>query len=361
MTRYRPLFRVAQLPVFQNRMFHSREDAINCAKGDMELVQDLESGMILNKAFEPALMRYDPDYQNEQGWSDVFQRHLDDVSGLIVKHFRGGSLIEVGCGKGGFLEQLQSLGFGIIGCDPTYEGSNPAVIKELFTPRIGREADGIVLRHVLEHIKDPVAFLMEIRDTNGGRGTIYIEVPCFDWICEHRAWFDIFYEHVNYFRLSDFQRMFGVVHEARRTFNGQYLSVVADLSTIRSPVRGENDEVSFPANFTAAVERYAARLRNGSEGKRTHAAIWGGASKGVIFSLYMQRAGALVETVIDINPAKQGKYLPASGLKVQSPEHGLRALPAGSDLLVMNGNYLGEIRTLTHNRFNYLLVENENV
>lgn len=34
--------------------------------------------------------------------------------------------------------------------------------------------------------------------------------------------------------------------------------------------------------------------------------------------------------LIDINPAKQGKYLLASGLLVQSPEEALAKLPRGS-------------------------------
>src|SRR3546814_9608010 len=61
---------------------------------------------------------------------------------------------------------------------------------------------------------------------------IYIEVPCFDWIVEHSAWFDVFYEHVNYFRLADLRAMFGTVHEAGHLFGGQYLYIVADLSTL---------------------------------------------------------------------------------------------------------------------------------
>ena len=116
------------------------------------------------------------------------------------RHFAGKSLLEVGCGKGLFLERLLAAGFDVTGLDPTYEGSNPRVIREFFTPEVGIRAEGIVLRHVLEHVQDPVAFLAGLREANGGRGTIYIEVPCLDWIASHHAWFDIFYEHVNYFR-----------------------------------------------------------------------------------------------------------------------------------------------------------------
>jgi SAM-dependent methyltransferase len=357
MLKYREIYRADGLPVFQNRTFHSREAAIGCVKGDVALVQDLETGLIFNRAFEPALMQYDADYNNEQANSEVFRHHLEAVATLIARHFEGLSLVEIGCGKGHFLEQMQAMGFEITGLDPTYEGSNPAVIRQYFTHETGLKAEGIVLRHVLEHVPDPVAFLQSIRDANGGSGKIYIEVPCFDWICDHRAWFDIFYEHVNYFRLSDFERMFGVIHEAGRTFNGQYLSVVAEMSTLRVPVYDEHARCEFPDQFAETIERHAARLRSRNMTRSSPAAIWGGASKGVIFSLFMQRAGASVRAAIDINPAKQRQYLPASGLQVWSPEAALRNLPVGSDIFVMNSNYLHEVEALTGHRYNYLTVD----
>jgi len=72
--------------------------------------------------------------------------------------------------------------------------------------------------------------------------------------------------------------------------------------------------------------------------------IWGGASKGVIFSLLLQREGVVFDAVIDVNPAKQGKYLPASGLLVESPEEVLPRLSGDSMIWVMNSNYLSEIK-----------------
>lgn len=358
MIRYREIYRTEQLPVFQNRMFHSELEARSCVKGDVILVQDGETGLIFNQAFDPAMMQYDADYQNEQAVSAVFQRHLEDVSRMIRRHFEALPLIEVGCGKGYFLEQLRRDGFEVTGLDPTYEGSNPSVIREYFSPALGLRADGIILRHVLEHVQDPVSFLSSIRDSNGGTGKIYIEVPCFDWICTHRAWFDIFYEHVNYFRLADFHRMFGKVFESGHTFGGQYLYVVADLASIRQPSADEQDVFALPTGFLDAVKIHAGRLnerRNPSA--KAVSAIWGGASKGVIFALYMERLGAKVDVVVDINPTKQGKYLAATGIQVSSPEQALRQLAPGADVYVMNGNYLAEIRQLTAGEFNYLLVE----
>ena len=348
---YCELFKVEGLPVFQNKMFVDRAAALGCPKGDMRLVQDMETGLIFNAAFDAGLLEYDADYQNEQACSGVFQRHLEDVKAIIQRNFSGKSLIEVGCGKGYFLEYLHQSGYEITGIDPAYEGNNPKVIKACFEIGLGLSAECIVLRHVLEHMADPFTFLSAIAQANGGKGQIYIEVPCFDWICEHRAWFDIFYEHVNYFRLVDFHRMFGKVYESGHVFGSQYLYVVADLATLRKPALSPQDVCAFPDDFLADIERVAAIAK----GKRN--AIWGGASKGVIFAVYMQRAGVTIDCVIDINPAKQNKFMAASGLRISSPAEGMRTMRAGDNLFVVNSNYLQEIIALSNNQFNYVQVD----
>jgi len=110
------------------------------------------------------------------------------------------------------------------------------------------------------------------------------------------------------------------------------------------------------------VTRYADRIQaRHTFDQRQRAIIWGGASKGVIFALFMQRAGARIDFVIDINPAKQGKYLAATGLRVASPDEVLAEAAPRSTIFVMNGNYLPEIRQMTLNQFNYLTVDHENL
>lgn len=359
MTTLREIYRVEQLPVFQNKMFPSAAEAIACVRGDLILVQDSLTGLIYNRAFDPAVMIYDADYQNEQAISAAFSAHLENVARIVQRQFASLDLIEVGCGKGHFLERLESRGFNVTGFDPTYEGDHPKISREYFSADSGLQAGGIILRHVLEHVSDPVSFLRGIRDANGGAGRIYMEVPCLEWIARNCAWFDLFYEHVNYFRLEDLLAMFGTVHESGHSFGGQYLYVVADLATVRAPNRSPADQFNLPHDFVASIERYAREHGAGAGGNSRTPAVWGGASKGVIFSLLMRRRGVEIETLIDINPAKQSRFVAATGLRVQSPEEALRHLAPGADLFVMNGNYLAEIKLMTSNRFNYLLVENE--
>jgi len=343
--RSRLLYQQDDFPVFQNRMYETKEEALNCPKGDIRLVEDLDTGLVYNAAFDPNLMVYDEHYQNEQATSPLFQKHLESVADIVGRLLGKKGLVEVGCGKAYFLELLHSQGFEITGFDPTYEGENPYVQKHYFQKGVDVQAEGIVLRHVLEHVQDPVSFLRGLCDANDSRGTIYIEVPCFDWITENLVWFDIFYEHVNYFRMSDFCGIFDDVIETGKLFGGQYIYVVARLDSIKRPVFDENNQVSLSAEFGRNIVNM-----NQAE----PVVVWGGASKGVIFSLLKSRMGHEIDMVVDINPAKQGKYLPATGLIVHSPEDAMKRLPDGSTVFVMNPNYIEEIREMTMNKYNYI-------
>ena len=76
----RVLYRAEQLPVFQNRMFQTPEEAINCAKGDIVLVQDMETGLIFNQAFIPELMQRD----NYEEWKIGGKKKLDQKATDVV-------------------------------------------------------------------------------------------------------------------------------------------------------------------------------------------------------------------------------------------------------------------------------------
>jgi hypothetical protein len=350
------ILRINNVPVYQNRMFETQSEAHACPRGDIVLVHDRDSGLVFNQAFDRKLLDYDGNYENEQACSEAFQRHLEEVRTIFDKHFNGENVIEIGCGKGYFLEQLQRVGYAITGLDPAYSGANPSILKTCFKPGMGITADVVVLRHVLEHMVDPIAFLATVAHANGGRGDIYIEVPCLDWILRRRAWFDIFYEHVNYFRLSVLTEMFETVRDAGHLFAGQYLYIVADLSSLRStpPGPSERRELEFPDDFFSSL-----RLASFNASARgTRKAVWGAAAKGAMFVHHMERVGNQIDLVMDINPAKQGKYLAGSGLRVLAPDDAMLRLEPGDHIYIMNSNYLDEIVAQSGNKFRYITVDN---
>jgi len=243
---------------------------------------------------------------------------------------------------------LQSKGVEITGFDPTYEDQNPSIVKHYFEKGVDIQAKGLVLHHVLEHIQDPVEFLKELNTANTEKGKIYIEAPCLDYIVKNNAWFDVFYEHVNYFRLPDLNKMFGNVIESGTLFGGQYIYIVVELSSIQQPIFDANTQAISNFNFNFNINKGI---------NVNPLVVWGGASKGVIYSLHKIRAGHTIDMVIDINPAKQGKYLPGSGFLVSSPEDAICKLSKGDTIIIMNPNYRGEIIEMTDNRYFYVDVE----
>ncbi|HEV2110966.1 MAG TPA: class I SAM-dependent methyltransferase [Gammaproteobacteria bacterium] len=350
----RELMMLEAIPVYQNKMFETAAAALLCPRGDVALVQDATSGLVHNGAFDPDKLQYDDSYQNEQGHSPVFQAHVEQVLGIVGRHFSGLGILEIGCGKGAFIELMRAAGYDARGVDPAYEGDSPYIIRRHFEAGLGIRGDAIVMRHVLEHIVDPFSFLENVRNANGG-GLIYIEVPCFEWIVQHCAWFDVFYEHVNYFRVADFARVFGRVLESGHLFGGQYIYVVADLASLREPgtaALGTPQPVAIRGDFFASLDRCTRAVRPGAR-----RAVWGAGAKGVMFTHYMARRGCALDVAIDINPAKQNRFLAGSGLPVLGPAAALATLGEAPDIFVMNSNYLSEIRVMGGPGPNYIAVD----
>lgn len=79
-------------------------------------------------------------------------------------------------------------------------------------------------------------------------------------------------------------------------------------------------------------------------------AVWGAATKGVLFCHHVMRqapdVGRRIACAVDVNPMKQGRFLPSTRLPIHGPD-GFAAMARGDEIvLVMNGNYRDEIAAL---------------
>lgn len=343
------LFQRFQYPTLQNRLYRTAAEARECPTDDITLVQDPAWGIVHNASFDPSKAVYDLLYNNEQSASLVFQDHMRKVQSIVEKTMGRTALVEIGCGKGTFLEQLQEAEFDIAGYDPTYEGSNPRIERRIFSPAKGSSARGIILRHVLEHIQSPFAFLTEVAKSNGYHGLVYIEVPCFDWILRNNAWWDIFYEHVNYFRADDFRHLFGNILDIGHIFGGQYIYVVADLASIQSATDAPSPEPLIPDALTPRMQL---------DKKYSSHVIWGAGSKGCIFAIAAERGGQRIAAAVDIHPAKHNLHLPVTGIRVMSPQEAIERLPVDSCIHVMNPNYIDEVKGIVSDRYDIIALSN---
>jgi len=79
------------------------------------------------------------------------------------------------------------------------------------------------------------------------------------------------------------------------------------------------------------------------EGRGQLAVVWGAGSKGVSFLNALK--DLQIEYVVDINPRKQGMYIPGTGQQIVRPEFLRDYQP--DVIVVMNPVYRREIRKLT--------------
>lgn len=338
------------VPVIPNRPLRSADEAESF--GQVALRKNHVTGLVDNVAFDPELIEYDADYQNNQAVSSIFAEHMRGVLEILKARYPTGcKVVEVGCGKGEFLEMMQADGhFVVSGYDGAYEGDNPAIEKRFLSSDDRLQADLVVLRHVLEHIPRPQDFLCLLSDIFGD-AEIYIEVPDFDWIIGQQAFFDITYEHVNYFTPVSLSRLFESVEQQGLLFGDQYQFVIGKFSSAAISSYGAAFDTAdnwtslafddlFPG-FVSTIDK----MDQMSDGKPIY--VWGAATKGVMFCHHTRRLLPAVfkriAAAVDINPMKAGRHMPSVHLPILGIDDFCSAAADDALVVIMNPNYHDEI------------------
>jgi nucleoside-diphosphate-sugar epimerase len=337
------------LPVLPNAPVKTKDSDAQ-ALAPMRLRRNTSLNFVENDAFDSNLIDYTEQYENSQAHSVKFLTHMKSVLALLKQQVKKESLIvEVGCGKGDFVEMVQADGFfKIQGYDASYEGNNSSIEKRYLNENDRIKADMVVLRHVLEHVPNPYNFLSMLKAVFGD-AKIYIEVPNYDWIVAHKTFFDITYEHVNYFSQMSLNKLFGVSKTTHGLlFDDQYQYVVADLSTLNSDFnelyKSRNWEYVSFSDLFPNLQADLDRLDGASQGCPVY--VWGAATKGCLFLAHCKNNNRLIDKVqyaIDQNPQKNGKFLPGSLVQIKSKQEFLETVRGDALLIVSNPAYKDEI------------------
>jgi hypothetical protein len=350
------------LPTQTCVVLDTETEALAYPGGDLLLGFCEACGFIQNLRFDARLVDYSKPTEESQAYSPVFQafaRNLADE--LVASHdLVGRSVLEVGCGKGDFLVLLgeSSIGRGL-GVDPGYLPNRPDVggARLEFTRDWYGEstthltADLVVTRHLLEHVPNVGDFFRWLAEsTRATEGAaLFTEVPDVLRVLDEGAFWDVYYEHCSYFTLGSLARTLRAagfeVTDLRKGFSDQYLLADARIGQGSSSFVSEDE----PAEVADAVTRFSLEAsrkirywherigRVVSDGGNV--TVWGGGSKAVAF---LSTVGTSQVSVVDINPHKQGKWLPTVGVVVQ-PSDTLQEMRP--ELVIpMNPIYTEEIR-----------------
>jgi len=346
----------------QNLVCPSAAAASSVRQAEFILATCQHCGFIFNVAFDPNALVYDERYDNRVP-SDVFKEYYAGLARRLHQSYgtHHGFVVEVGCGKGEFLLALaREWPEGrFLGVDPGYEQESPEVprasnidfVRDVFkTSTIQEKPSLVICRHTLEHIPDPGSFLRQIRGALSPKVPIYLEVPDLRWILEHQAFWDFCYEHCNYFTAESLafvaERAGFRAISAGVGFGGQYLWLEGLAGDADADFQANASMAEILRKYGHDEERQIAETRAFVEAETRRGVavcLWGMATKGVVFSYLIDHERTLLRRCIDVNSHKQGKYAPGSAHLIEPPE-ALRGVSGEILILVMNPNYLNEIR-----------------
>lgn len=367
-----------RVPASLNRPCLTADSALNQPSGRFEFAfcGDCEFGF--NSAFDPSLIFYDDSYENEQSHSAAFRDHMSRVAecAAATRGSRSGGVVEVGCGQGEFLRRLAARldsGARLLGLDPCCRQDQEATgriryrratLDSLADRDLPPDASLVCSRHVIEHVPNPVAFLHEwvARGLVKPGTPILLETPSLEWILKTGAFTDFVYEHCCYFSQTSLQRLLSragfLLRSVETVFGGQYFLACAERADHLQAESTPRSELARElARFVACeaktrqywTERLSAAAAQGS------LAVWGAGAKGVSLVTLLDPDRRLVHCLIDLNPAKQEKFVPLTAHPIRSLENALRDGVATA--LVTNPNYEDEIRAAVGHRVEVIVFD----
>lgn len=363
----RSFYEADDLPVHSVLLMRSREEARGYPRRDLRLDLCGECGFVQNTLFDPTVHEYSPRCEETQGRSPTFDRFARELAGDLVERYglTGGTVLEIGCGKGEFLAMLCESGVGRgVGYDPAYEpgrlgavaSERIEVVQDFYTgSHPGLEPDLVCCRHTLEHIQPTREFVRLVRRSIGSREetVVMFELPDVLRVLREGAFWDVYYEHCSYFSPGSLARLFRdcgfEILDLSRAFADQYLLIEARPGDGGpGPVFPIEESVETLAREVERFEERGAESIAGWEEeldalrrRGESAVLWGSGSKAVAF-LTTLKAGPEIRAVVDINPRRWGWFMPGSGHPIVEPGALRRIRPAV--VIVMNPIYVEEIR-----------------
>ena len=172
--------------VYDTYLTHARAEEVQADKGFLGFVWRLINGY-LNSRFgldrSPSLRLGAVVFGLALPWRrklDHYCRHLysTDYPGR-------GSLLDLGCGDGSFLERAREMGWNAVGCEPdatAVEVCRSAGLEvihgDIFSEQLdGRQFDVVTARHVIEHVPDIERVLSRIYSIIKPGGTVWFAFP----------------------------------------------------------------------------------------------------------------------------------------------------------------------------------------
>lgn len=302
---------------------------------------------------------FNGEYVYFSSYSTSWLNHAKKYTDLMIERFGfndQSQIIEVASNDGYLLQYFKEKNIPVLGVEPTSNTAEIAVKKGIPTvvdffgvqlasslvKERGLKADLLLGNNVLAHVPDIVDFVGGMKVILAANGVITMEFPHLVQLVDNNQFDTIYHEHFSYLSFHTVKQVFEAAGlelfdvEELLTHGGSlriYAKHKEDASRVISPqVKSLLDKEIVKGITTLAYydnfQQKALSVKLGvmsflieqkNAGKKV--AAYGAAAKGNTLLNYCGVKNDLIEFVVDANPNKQNKWLPASHIPVFNEEH----------------------------------------
>ena len=373
-----PLLRYENMP--RAAQFLPDAESLEKDKGvDLEVCQCSGCGLVQ--------LSNDPvPYYKEVIRAAAFSEEMKDFRrkqfGSFIQNFslKRKKVIEIGCGRGEYLSIMQQFGVEVYGLEHSEESvmqcvSNGLKVSKGFidssTYRLNYAPfDAFFILNFLEHLPDPNSTLRGIYNNLTDDAVGLVEVPNFDMILRDKLFSEFICDHLFYFtketlnatlRLNGFEIIdcnevwyeyiiSAIVHPVRdyqREAEKVEWTKETRITEISNGVKKrEKIDIShfykYQAQLKNEIEEYIRRFKD------KKVAIWGAGHQALAIISLIDLADK-IKYVVDSAPFKQGKYTPATHVRIVSPDT-LDSDPVDA-VIVMAASYSDEVARIIRQKF----------
>ena len=260
--------------------------------------------------------------------TDIQKQYLQDLANNLVNKYgiKNKNILEIGCGDGVFLNELVKYNNICIGYEPSYKEkiskNNLQILNDYFQPTKDSliDIDYIVIRHVLEHFKNPNEFLKSIVDIvyklNKNIKFIF-EVPNIEPTLKDFRVNDFIHEHISHFSNYSMRYLIQLLNlnilELYNTDKNENIVVICELN--KEYFSKKNSIKSISNGFNISIEKLQSDYKKIAK-ENQKICIWGAEGRGGGFIKMIREYLKGDELIIDSDEKKFDKYIPSIGLKI---------------------------------------------
>ena len=297
----------------------------------LDYVQCPNCSHVWNRSFSYDAIPYADSPNRMYNKGGIWSGHLAQTRDLVLSKLPlNPTVVDIGCGEGHFVRGLSDACNGkgrFVGFDPSATEETGlgiefhATLFEPLTHIADVMPDAIVMRHVLEHLMDPTAFVEQLA---WGASTLekpvyfFAEVPCIDRVFETDRLADFFYEHPSQFSSQSFAQLMSAAGEivALETgYDGEVVYALVHLGVDHKRTAATGQSHSFLERSSANCERIRRQLDDLAS-RGVSVAVWGGTGKAAAFMHQFGVDAARFPLVVDSDPDKAGTFVPGTGQEI---------------------------------------------